>query len=131
MEKIIQLNTHSDKRGKLTVIENILPFQVSRIFYIYQVDQSIRGGHRHHKTRQAAICVSGNCKIYNNNGINESIFLLDSPEKCLLIEPEDWHEMFDFSSNAILLVFASELYKKEDYIYEPYPNSIRRPKNCQ
>jgi dTDP-4-dehydrorhamnose 3,5-epimerase-like enzyme len=130
MEKIIHLNTISDRRGKLTVIENNLPFQVSRIFYIYQVDNAIRGGHRHHKTRQAAICINGNCKIYNNDGCNEKIYLLDSPDKCLLIEPEDWHEMYEFSQDAILLVFASELYNKNDYIHEPYPNSLRRPKNC-
>lgn len=68
MAYIIQLQTHSDKRGNLTVIEKEIPFAIKRIFYIYSVDDSVRGGHRHHKTIQAAICVHGSCIVSNNNG---------------------------------------------------------------
>jgi hypothetical protein len=46
--------------------------------------------------------------------------LLDSPTKCLLIQPEDWHEMYEFSNDAILMVLASENYSQEDYIYSKY-----------
>jgi dTDP-4-dehydrorhamnose 3,5-epimerase-like enzyme len=120
MPKIISLNTFIDKRGNLTVIDNVFHFDINRVFFIYGVDESRRGGHRHHKTIQAAVCIQGSCKIYCKNTITENIYLLDKPEICLLLEPEDWHEMYEFSNNAILMVFASEKYLKEDYIYEQY-----------
>ena len=126
MAELISLATFADSRGKLTVIDRVIPFSLARIFYIYGVDASERGGHRHIKTRQAAICLQGSCKIYNNNGQSEQLFKLDTPTVCLILEPEDWHTMSEFSSDAILMVIASEPYNKEDYIYEPYSNTIRK-----
>ncbi|MCD6067580.1 MAG: WxcM protein [Bacteroidetes bacterium] len=120
MAKILDLQTFTDKRGNLTVIEKVIPFDIKRLFYIYGVDDSKRGGHRHHKTKQAAICIVGSCTIYNNNGKQEEIFELDKPNKCLLIEPEDWHTMYNFSPDAILMVLASENFDQGDYIFEPY-----------
>ncbi len=120
MAYIVDLKTFTDKRGNLTVIENVLPFQIKRVFYIYGVDDSIRGGHRHHKTIQAAICIQGECKIYNNNNEKEEIFHLDKPSKCLILEPKDWHNMYDFSEDAILMVLASENYDENDYIFKGY-----------
>ena len=121
MARLIDLKTHTDKRGNLTVIEKVIPFDIKRIFYIYGVDDSVRGGHRHHKTIQAAICLKGHCTIRNNNGKGEAEFVLDHPGKCLILEPEDWHQMSNFSRDAILMVLASEYFAQEDYIYEPYP----------
>jgi dTDP-4-dehydrorhamnose 3,5-epimerase-like enzyme len=120
MAYLIDLNTHTDRRGNLTVIENVLPFDIRRIFYIYGVDGSVRGGHRHHKTIQAAICIKGRCKIRNNDGTRTSIYTLRTPSQCLILEQKDWHEMFDFSKNAILMVLASENFDERDYIYEKY-----------
>lgn len=120
MAKIISLNTFSDQRGSLTVLERILPFDIKRVYFIYNVDNSVRGGHRHISTIQAAICIKGSCKIYTNNNEVEDEHLLDSPDKCLILFPEDWHEMSDFSEDAVLLVLASELFNTEDYIYEKY-----------
>jgi dTDP-4-dehydrorhamnose 3,5-epimerase-like enzyme len=115
--RIINLETYTDKRGNLTVIEK-LPFDIKRIFYIYGVDGSVRGGHRHYKTRQAAICLQGCCVV--NGGRTEAkyydAFLLDSPAKCLIIEPEDWHEMYNFTEDAILMVLASTHYDEADYL---------------
>jgi dTDP-4-dehydrorhamnose 3,5-epimerase-like enzyme len=122
MAKIIDLKTYTDKRGNLTVIEKVVPFDIKRIFYIYGVDESKRGGHRHHNTIQAAVCIKGSCTIYNNNGTNEETFELDKPNKCLLIAPEDWHTMYNFSPDAILMVLASEYFNQADYIFEPYKN---------
>jgi dTDP-4-dehydrorhamnose 3,5-epimerase-like enzyme len=120
MPKHLYFSTFSDDRGSLSVIEKIIPFPIKRIFYIYDVKNSVRGGHRHHKTIQAAICISGACKIFSSNGTKESVYVLDSPNKCLVLEPEDWHTMYDFSEGSILLVLASEEFDPEDYIYEPY-----------
>lgn len=120
MAKLINLKTFTDSRGNLTVIENIFKFPIKRIFYIYGVDNSKRGGHRHKTTFQAAICIQGRCTIKNNDGNKEEEFILDRPYKCLMINPEDWHIMYDFSKDAILMVLASELFDPDDYIYEAY-----------
>lgn len=116
----IDLKTFTDKRGNLTVIEKVVPFEIKRIFYIYGVDDSIRGGHRHHKTIQAAICLQGTCHIHNNNSKEKQLFILDQPNKCLVLEPQDWHTMDHFSPDAILMVLASEFFDEKDYIFEPY-----------
>lgn len=120
MAEIIDLKTFTDVRGNLTVIEKIIPFTIKRIFYIYGVDDSKRGGHRHHETIQLAICIQGACTIYCNNGTTENICQLDKPNKSLLIMPEDWHTMYDFSQDSILMVLASHYYNETDYIFEPY-----------
>src|ERR1041385_890142 len=106
----ISLKTFTDKRGNLTVIERAIPFDIKRIFYIYGVDDSIRGGHRHHKTVQAAVCIRGKCVVFNDDGQNTEEFVLDTPAKCLILEPKDWHQMYGFSEDAILMVLASEFY---------------------
>ena len=120
MAYIIDLETHTDSRGNLTVIENVLPFDIRRVFYIYGVDNSVRGGHRHHKTIQAAICIQGECKIYNNDGSTQKTYHLNKPSVCVVLMPEDWHSMLDFSKDAILMVLASESFNENDYIFEKY-----------
>lgn len=122
MAKELCLKTFTDERGNLTIIEKIIPFSFKRVFYIYGVDDSERGGHRHHETIQAAVCLQGSCVINNNDGRVRKSFLLDSPDKCLLIEPEDYHTMTDFTEDAILMVLASTYYDYNDYIFEDYPN---------
>ncbi|MGF7081471.1 sugar 3,4-ketoisomerase [Mucilaginibacter sp. UYCu711] len=124
MAHIIGLTTFRDTRGILTVLDKVVNFEIKRLFYIYKVDESDRGGHRHHNTYQAAICIQGSCQIMNDNGVERSIFELDSPGKCLIIEPEDWHIMRKFSTDAILLVLASTAFDPKDYIYEPYDHTI-------
>jgi hypothetical protein len=120
MARLIDLQTHIDSRGNLTVIERIFPFDIKRIFYIYAVDNSVRGGHRHHKTVQAAIALKGSCIVSNNDGLCKQTFLLDNPARCLILEPKDWHQMYDFTPDAILLVIASEYFDPNDYIFEEY-----------
>jgi dTDP-4-dehydrorhamnose 3,5-epimerase-like enzyme len=117
---LVDLKTFTDKRGNLTVIEKVIPFEVRRIFYIYGVDASVRGGHRHHNTLQAAICIKGECKIYNNDAESETTFHLSRPDQCLILEPKDWHQMFDFSEDAILMVLASQFFDASDYIFDKY-----------
>jgi len=120
MAYLIDLKTFTDKRGNLTVIEKTIPFEIKRIFYIYGVDNSVRGGHRHTNTIQAAICLQGSCHIYNNNGTEQSEFVLDRPNKCLILEPLDWYTTHYFTPDAILMVLASEYFDEKDYIFEPY-----------
>lgn len=122
MAHIIQAQTVADTRGKLSIIEKILPFEVKRLYYIYDVPSpSIdRGGHRHQKTYQALICIKGTCEIVNNNGEKSESFFLNAPDQCLILEPRDFHTMKNFSSDAVLLVLASEYFDPEDYIDEAY-----------
>ena len=116
MSSLLCTPTFEDTTGSLSVIDNILPFDIKRVFYIYGVTGQ-RGGHAHKKTRQALISIVGNCSIFVNNGIEKETYLLSKPNQILLLEPEDWHTM-DFSHDAVLLVLASEHYDKEDYIHE-------------
>lgn len=121
MAYLIDIPTISDERGNLTVIEKIIPFEIRRVFYIYGVDDSVRGGHRHHKTIQAAFCIRGSCIVSNNDGHEHQDFLLDTPSKGLIIEPTDWHTMHHFTKDAIFMVLASETFNAADYIREEYP----------
>lgn len=116
MPYLIKLKQFKDERGVLTIAEQEIPFTVKRIFYIQGKPGYSRGGHRHHKTTQALICINESCIIYNNNGKKEEEFVLDHPSKCLILEPKDWHIMHKFKPGAILLVLASTLYDKNDYI---------------
>lgn len=121
MAHFISLKTFCDSRGNLTVIEKVIPFDIKRIFYIYGVDDSVRGGHRHHKTIQAAVCLKGSCIVSNNDGAKKEDFVMDSPDKCLILEAKDWHTMHHFTPDAIFMVLASEHFDAADYIFEPYP----------
>ena len=119
MAYFIDIPQFTDCTGSLCVIENLLPFNVKRIYFIFDVRHK-RGGHRHKKTVQALICLSGSCKVFVDDGTEKNTFELGEPNKCLILEPRDWHTMDKFSDSATLLVLASEYYKEDDYIDEPY-----------
>jgi len=119
VSEIVRVSERGDERGLLTVIESSgdIPFEIKRVFYIYGTGQGVRRGfHAHHKTRQALVCVSGTCKVFLDNTERKIDITLDSPTKLLILEPNDWHEMYDFSPDCVLLVLASHLYDPEDYI---------------
>ena len=122
MAYLITLKTFSDERGSLTFVEdNQLPFKIKRSFYIHGAKENVvRGKHRHKKAIQAMIVLNGTCEVYNNDGQKEERFLLDSSNKCLILEPRDWHSMSNFTQNAVINVLSSEYFDPKDYIYEPY-----------
>lgn len=116
---VIEISSLGDERGLLNVIEAgiTIPFDIKRIFYIHGTKEGVRRGfHGHYKTRQALISVSGECKVYLDNLKRKDEVKLDSPNKVLILEPNDWHEMYDFSPDCVLLVLASHLYDPQDYI---------------
>ena len=119
MAYIIDVPSYTDNRGNLVVIEKILPFEIKRVYYIYNA-HGIRGGHRHKRNIQALVCINGQCIISNNDGEKTEDFLLDTPQKILILEEKDWHTMHSFSENAVLLALASEYYDEDDYIEEEY-----------
>jgi dTDP-4-dehydrorhamnose 3,5-epimerase-like enzyme len=120
MSQIIKLPTFTDSRGSLTVLEKVLPFEIKRIYYIYNCSDFERGGHRHKRTMQALICVKGSCVIKCNNGVEKKTIVLNKPDTVLVLMPEDYHIMCDFTSDAVLLVLASEYFDDGDYIDEDY-----------
>ena len=127
MAQLFQLPCFVEEKGSLTVLDNLqelLPFPVKRVFFINATTSAIRGGHRHHVTKQAVICIQGYCIVSNHNGREEEDFILDNPDKCLILETHDWHEMHSFLPNTILLIFASESFNPDDYIYEPYKEVV-------
>ncbi|NBA86456.1 WxcM-like domain-containing protein [Emticicia sp. CRIBPO] len=124
MATLLQLDSFKSESGDLTVLEKIFPTAIKRVFYICDVPSgSVRGGHRHHKTWQALVCLKGECRVFVDNGSSEEFYQLNSSNQCLILEPKDWHLMDNFSEGSILLVIANETYDKADYIDTPYPKA--------
>lgn len=119
MAHLINLKTVTDRRGSLTVIEKILPFEIKRVFYIYDV-KSKRGEHRQKITTQALIALNGRVEVFCDNGQQQQTFVLDNPSQCLIVPPEDWHSMDHFSDGSVLLVLSSHEYDPQDIISERY-----------
>ena len=124
--KLIKFKALGDDRGSLISLEqnSNIPFEIKRVYCIYGTKQDIRRGyHAHKQLKQVAICISGSCKFLLDDGKNKEHILLDTPEKGLIIENMIWHEMYDFSSDCVLIVFANEYYYESDYIRD-YDNFL-------
>ena len=122
---------HGDDRGQLVAIEEgiDLPFDVRRVYYIYDTLPGVRRGfHAHLQLQQILLCVSGSCKIHLDNGYETAEVLLDKPNEGLYISSNMWREMYDFSEGAVLLVLASEHYTEADYIrnYDAFIEMVRK-----
>lgn len=110
-----------DPRGNLTVAESMqhVPFDVRRVYWTYDVPAGeSRGGHAHKQCREVIIAVSGSFTVTLDNGSEKKSFHLNYPWQGLLVETGIWRTLDDFSSGAVCLVIASELYDEDDYIYD-------------
>lgn len=118
MPQLIELITHTNESGSLTVFEKVLPGDIKRAFYIYGTSgDKQRGKHSHIKATNALIPVSGSCRITVTNLEGEQVFHLNTPNQCLILKPGDWHIMDEFSTNAVLLVMSDSYYDKDDYVF--------------
>ena len=108
-----------DARGSLVVMDKNsgVPFIVKRGYYLFGTAQGqSRGFHAHKNLHQIAICVSGRCRMVLDNGIVRQDVWLNSATLGIDLPPMLWHEMYDFSSDCVLLVLASDYYDESDYV---------------
>lgn len=110
---------HSDRKGNLSVVENgvTLPFDVKRVYYLYDVPGGeSRGAHAHRNLEQLIVAASGSFKVTLDDGKNKRSFFLNRPYQGLYVTPGLWRDLEDFSSGAVCMVLASEVYDAADYI---------------
>lgn len=110
---------HSDRKGNLSVVENgqTLPFDVKRVYYLYDVPGGEnRGAHAHKELSQLIIAASGSFTVTLDDGKCKRSFFLNRPYQGLYVKPGMWRDLEDFSSGAVCMVLASDVYLKEDYI---------------
>ncbi len=129
--KLIDLPSFGDERGGLVAIESnqSIPFDVKRLYYIFNTTQKPRGFHAHIDLKQVAICLKGSCRFILDNGSTKEEVVLDNPTQGLVIEGLIWREMHDFSEDCVLLVLASEHFTEQDYIrnYDEFLRVVNQP----
>ena len=116
---VIELNKVHNRSGNLTAIEDKMdiPFDVKRLYYLYDVPGGAeRGGHAHKKLQQLIVAASGCFDVVLDDGKNRKVVQLNRSYYGLLVVPGIWRELINFSSGAICLVLASEKYDVADYI---------------
>jgi hypothetical protein len=124
---ILPLSKIHNRAGNITIIEGQtnIPFDVRRIYYLYDIPGGEdRGGHAHKILQQLIVAVSGSFNVLLDDGQNKKIVTLNRPDYGLMVVSGIWRELFEFSSGAICLVLASHKYDKDDYIrnYEQFVN---------
>lgn len=119
---IIELDKHhSDRKGNLSVVQNedTIPFDVKRVYYLYDVPGGeSRGAHAHKELSQLIVAASGSFTVTLDDGKVKRSFLLNRPYQGLLVVPGIWRTLDDFSSGSVCMVLASHGYDKNDYIRE-------------
>ena len=117
--KLIELGKNHHPNGNLTVVENgkLIPFDIKRVFYIYDVPGGEeRGGHSHKKLQQVIVAISGAFDVLLDDGVNQRSVTLNRPYQGLLVAPGVWSKQHNFSSGSVCLVLASDHYCEEDYV---------------
>mgnify|MGYP004583503223 FL=1 len=127
---------HGDDRGQLVALEEHkdIPFEIKRVYYMYDTVAGVTRGHHAHKNlQQILVCVHGSCKIRLDNGKEKKVVVLEKPYEGLYVANNMWREMFDFSEDAVLMVFASELYDESDYIrdYDEFLKFVKSNKSSE
>lgn len=132
MPKIITLETiGKDESGYLSFFEsdNDIPFEIKRIYYIYDVPVGLqRGMHAHKELQQLIWCPYGNVEIILDNGIESKSYILDRPNKGLVVNKGFWRDMYWRKECSVLCVAASDYYKEDDYIrsYDEFKRYVEK-----
>jgi hypothetical protein len=124
---ILPLSKIHNRAGNITIVEGQenIPFDVRRIYYLYDIPSGEdRGGHAHKELHQLIVAASGSFNVLLDDGQNKKIVTLNRPDYGLMVVPGIWRELFEFSSGAICLVLASQKYDQDDYLrsYEQFVN---------
>jgi dTDP-4-dehydrorhamnose 3,5-epimerase-like enzyme len=117
--QLMQLENLADKRGSLVSLEGSknVPFEIRRVYYLYGTKENVRRGfHAHKQLKQLIVAVSGSCRFLLDDGSEKAEVLLDDPSRGLVVESNIWREMYDFSSDCVLMVLADAHYDEDDYI---------------
>lgn len=116
--EIIKIPKIENSLGNIAVIEkDVIPFDIKRVYYLYDIpSSSVRGGHSHKKLQQVLIAISGSFDVILKDGNSIRTVTLNKPDKGLLINKNTWREIENFSSGAVCLVLASDVFDEEDYI---------------
>lgn len=127
--RIIELPKITDPRGNLTFVESLkhVPFEIRRVYYLYDVPGGeSRAGHAHKTLQQLIIAVSGSFDVIIDDGKSRQTFHMNRANLGLYVPPMVWRELNNFSSGSVCLVLASALYSEEDYIrtYESFKSAL-------
>lgn len=127
--KIIDIPKINNAKGNIGVVENdTIPFDVKRVYYLFDVPSGAkRGGHAHKKLKQVILAIQGSFDVVLKDGKSKEIITLNRPDKGLLIENNIWRELENFSSGSVCLVLASEEFSEADYIrnYKDYLSFLK------
>ncbi|MRX67431.1 WxcM-like, C-terminal [Flavobacterium resistens] len=125
--ELVKIPVVEDLSGNLAFIQNgVLPFEFKRVYYLFDVPSSaFRGGHSHIEQHEVLIALSGSFVVTVNDGSQKKSYLLNKPNVGLHLPKGIWRELENFSSGAICLVLASDIFEESDYIrdYETFLNS--------
>ena len=116
---ILEIDKHHNVQGNISVVENsvTVPFDVKRVYYLYDVPGGeSRGGHAHKELQQFIVAASGSFDVILDDGELRRTFTLNRPYQGLLVVPGIWREIDNFSSGSVCLVLASTGYDEADYI---------------
>lgn len=122
---VLELPKVNNIAGSITAVNSNVnvPFNIARVFYLYDVPGGTsRGGHAHKELYQLIVAASGSFDFTLDDGVNKRVVHLNRPYMGLLVPSMIWGELSNFSSGGVCLVLASEKYEEEDYIrdYKKY-----------
>ena len=126
--RLLEIPKVHDQRGSLAVIEkDIIPFEIKRVYYLYDVPtDSFRGGHAHKEQESIVIALSGSFEVIVDDGQKRQRIMLNKPTQGLYIPTDIWREIDNFSSGAVCLVLASTTYNEDEYIrdYDEFKDQL-------
>lgn len=127
---MLKIKSFSDDRGILNVIEYgvDIDFTIKRVYYIHNNSANLkRGFHAHKELKQLMVCLTGSVEVELNNGTDIEVYHLDNHDKGLLIDFPAWRVLRNFSEDALVMVFASDVFFEDDYIknYEEFLDYLK------